>query len=136
MASDMKNLGSRWTGPNIPRTAVARSLLVVAISPKDIGRRIRHKIIRDKHQTRRRSIVVAVGDKIDCENTRSNVVQQPHLSVRFYKTSLYTTAHSKFKKHIIANDISISRLQLQLHYRHRQFYYSSSKTHSRHFRKC
>ncbi|KAK0091652.1 hypothetical protein PV326_002900 [Microctonus aethiopoides] len=68
----MKNLGSRWTGPNIPRTAVARSLLVVAISPKDIGRRIRHKIIRDKHQTRRRSIVVAVGDKIDCENTRSN----------------------------------------------------------------
>ncbi|KAK0182739.1 hypothetical protein PV327_000841, partial [Microctonus hyperodae] len=81
--SDMKNLGSRWTGTNIPRTAVARSLLVVAISPKDIGRRIRHKIIRDKHQTRRRSIVVAVGDKIDCENTRSNVVQQPHLSTRY-----------------------------------------------------
>lgn len=138
--SDMKNLGSRWTGPNIPRTAAARSLLVAAISPlpnnNNTGRR-RHNVRSENNQTRRRSIIIASGEKKESEITRSYVVQQPHLSVRSYKTSLYTTttAHSKFKKHLLVANISISRLQL--HYsRHRQFYSFSPQTHSRHLRKC
>lgn len=137
----MKNLGSRWIGPNIPRTAAARSLLVAAISPlpnnKNTGRR-RHNVRSETNQTRRRSIIIASGEKKESEITRSYVVQQPHLSVRSYKTSLYTTstAHSKLKKHLLrANNISISRLQ-QHYFRHRLFYCFSPQTHSRHLRKC
>lgn len=111
--SDMKNLGSRWTVPDIARTAAARSSFLVAISSeRDLGSSNSNIIINDRSSSSisvkvRRSIVRSSGSVRSKENiirgvtaieknkreTKSigrsavDVLHESHLSVRSYVTA-------------------------------------------------
>ena len=119
----MKNLGSSWTGPTIPRTATARLLLVADISSNNnLGIKIPNRKCSSK-------------ERINIENRKlwSKVVQQPLISVRLHKTSLYTITHSKSRRHLTKTN---PRSHSQLRFRQQQLIYPPQYKYSRHFRNC
>lgn len=121
--SDMRNLGSSWTGPTVPRTAAARSLLVAAILSKndlDIKTSERKWSSKERRNNQKRK-------------PWSNVVRQPHLSVRPLKTSLHTITHFKSTRQLSKSN---PRSHSQFRFRQQQLNYSPQYEHSRHYRNC
>lgn len=121
----MRNLGSSWTGPTVPRTAAARSLLVAAILSKND---LDIQTIKRKWSSKERK-------NYQKWKSWSNVVRQPHLSVRPLRTSsLHTITHFKSTTRQLSK--SNSRSHSQFRYRQQQLNYSPQYEHSRHYRNC
>lgn len=156
----MKNLGIRWTGPNIPRTAAARTLLIVAITSSSkihkLKLPINDKLNNQEITSYIRCCWTSCGNNNNNNNTNiikkqkfnylcfKNIKNKLHylLSVRNKKNLIKKkSVYSKFKYHNnnINNDICISNLQSLNNNNNNNIHrlnYITIKTHCRRFRKC
>lgn len=137
----MKNLGTRWTGPNIPRTAAARTSIIVAISLTKLNEYKKLNSYREYKLNIPTTLTYRKRCWTCCKYVKekknwfySNIINKPsYLSVRNNKNYNKKTVNSKFKYNSII-DIIKSHI-ISSSYIHR-FNYITNKTHYRHFRKC
>lgn len=162
LRSDMKNLGSRWTVPDIARTAAARTLFLVAISSERDSSSSKNNI-RNRNKTRsnndsnRNSVsniignsdtrVTAIDKTRESKRSRSalEVLRGRHLSVRPASSDRIvgtTRPKSTLRNRPVAGSESrrfhhrIRSRQQQQQQQPLNYSYASWDTRTSHFRNC